>query len=85
MYVHDLRSSFIKEMHPLSDCNRIFKGMDLRSHVWGGTQKLLCSADMITFGYCIGSLSSGVKIHMLRRNLRNTRVAVSEQAYIYIQ
>ena len=52
------------------------------SHVGGGTRHLLCSADMITFGYCIGSLSSGVKIHMLRRNLRNTRVAVFEQAYI---
>ena len=85
MCVYDLRFSPIKEMHPLSECNRNFNGMELRSHVGGGTRKLLCSADMKTFGYCIGSLSSGVKIHMLRRNLRNTRVAVFEQAYIYIQ
>ena len=80
MCVCDLRFSPIKEMHPLSECNRNFDGMELGSHVGGGTRKLLCSSDMKTFGYCIGSLSSGVQMHMLMRKLRNTRDAVFEQA-----
>ena len=51
----------------------------------GWNPEAIVFAAMINFGYRIVSLSSGVKIHMLRRNLRNTRVSVSEQAYIYIQ